>query len=257
MPVVRAAARDNVDNAAGCVSEFRLVAASDNLKFKNRILVELRRRAAIEVVAVWQAVDQEEGIAAALAKNRGSVVAGRVGLTIQRHSWNELQKIQIVAAVDGHVFDLLRSDGAAGRGSRRFKEWCCGIDFHGLIQRPHLHGDVEIHSPIQRDFEVFEDFRLKAVLGGPNFINAGRQTRDAVTAVALGGGGAIHGQCSACRADLDAGNGKALLVLHGTLDRGSGLRRDSEPGKKHKESQATGINHRMLPNPLRAGTTPS
>ncbi len=41
VPVVGAAAGDHIDDAAGGVTEFGFIAASDDLKLENGILVEL------------------------------------------------------------------------------------------------------------------------------------------------------------------------------------------------------------------------
>src|ERR1700756_1785850 len=57
VPVVCAAARDHVHDASGGMAEFSFIAPRDNLKFQNRILVELRGRASIEVVAIGHAID--------------------------------------------------------------------------------------------------------------------------------------------------------------------------------------------------------
>src|SRR5882724_1347485 len=121
MPFVGTTAGDDVDDTARSVTELGFVTCGYDLKFENGVLIELAGGSAIEIVTVGEAVDEKEGVATAFAEDWGRVVAAGIVLAIEGDAGNELEKVEIVAAVDGHFFDLSGRDGASRRGRGRFQ----------------------------------------------------------------------------------------------------------------------------------------
>src|ERR1041385_737598 len=100
------------------MSEFGFIPPRHDLKFQNRVLIELSGRAAVEIIAIWQAVNEIQRIPATFSEDGSCVITCRVTLPVQRDAWNKLQEIEIISSVDRHIFDLLGGDGASGRGNR-------------------------------------------------------------------------------------------------------------------------------------------
>ena len=91
MPVIRTSAGHNINDTARRVAEFRLVSARHHLKFQNRVLIELRRRSPVEIIAVRQPVDEIQSVPTTFSQNRRRVITRWIALPIQRDAWNELQ----------------------------------------------------------------------------------------------------------------------------------------------------------------------
>src|SRR5262252_4520176 len=115
MILVIAAPGYDVDDGARSLSELSLIAGRQHLELRNRLLIELRRRAAIHRVLVWLAVDHEIVISGPLAEHRCGVVATDVGLAVDDRSGHELHQVEIVAPVDRHILNLARSNRPSGR----------------------------------------------------------------------------------------------------------------------------------------------
>ena len=72
--------------------KFGFVAGGHHLKFRNSVLIELCGSAAGQFVLIGQAVDQEASVVGALAQNRSGGVTVGIGLAVDGHAGNELQK---------------------------------------------------------------------------------------------------------------------------------------------------------------------
>src|ERR1700722_9875834 len=95
MQVVASGFRYHVDNAAGRVPKFSLVACCDHLKLGDGVLIELRRCSATQFVLIGKAVYQKSSIVCAFSEDRRGVVAARIRLTIDRDTRNKLQQVKI------------------------------------------------------------------------------------------------------------------------------------------------------------------
>src|SRR5690349_7821145 len=116
VPSVATGFGKHIDDATGAMAELRRITGGEHLEFENRVLVELRCRAAIDFVAIGHAIHKEHSIAAALSENRSGRVHLRVLLAIDGYPRYKLQQIQIVSSVDGHVGNLSRHDGVPRGG---------------------------------------------------------------------------------------------------------------------------------------------
>src|SRR5260370_36115747 len=103
MPFVGPALTPQVEAPAGAVAKLGVVAASHDLKFKNRILIEVCGGAAVDFVAAGHAVDQEHGVAPAFSKNGSRAICGGLLLEIDGHHRHQLKEIELVAALDWHL----------------------------------------------------------------------------------------------------------------------------------------------------------
>ena len=82
MEIVSAAPRNHVYDAARRVTKLRFISRRHHLKFQNRILIELRRRAAIEIVAIGHAVDEINCVSTTLTQDRCSIVSRGIILPV-------------------------------------------------------------------------------------------------------------------------------------------------------------------------------
>src|SRR5260370_38221559 len=106
MPFVGPALTPQVEAPAGAVAKLGVVAASHDLKFKNRILIELCGGAAVDFVAVGHAVDQAHGIAPAFSKNGSRAISGGILLAIAGHPRHQLTSPEILSALTVRLLDL-------------------------------------------------------------------------------------------------------------------------------------------------------
>src|ERR1700758_5164198 len=104
------------------MSELGFVAGGDDLEFSDGVLIELRGRAAAELVLVGLTINKETGVVGALAENWSGVVAVEVGLPVDGHARNQLHEIQVVPSIEGHVHDLAGKNCGALRGGGCLKE---------------------------------------------------------------------------------------------------------------------------------------
>ena len=111
--IVGAGLGDDVDDATRCMAELGLVSGSDDLELRDRVLIELRRRAAAQFVLIGKTINQEPGVVGALTQDRRGVVAIEIGLAVDGHAGDQLHQVQIIPPVDGHVHNLAGNDGCA------------------------------------------------------------------------------------------------------------------------------------------------
>src|SRR6185369_14741562 len=143
-------------------AELSFVAGRQHLKLGDRLLVKLRGGSAFDGVFVRVSVNQEIVISTTLAKHRISVIASRVGLPVDGYAGNELQQVQVVAAVDGEFGDLARRDGCAGGGSVALQQrHRISVDVYYGSDASDFQFDVEGYHAVERQLDV-GGHRIKA-----------------------------------------------------------------------------------------------
>ena len=204
--------------------ELRFVTGGDHLKFRNRVLIKLRRGSAAQFVLIGQTIDEKTRIVGALAENRSCVVAIKVGLPIDCDAGNKLEQVQIIPAVDRHVADFARHDRGADGRTLRFQQWWFGRDLNLLVTASDIQANVVTQGAIQRDFQTAGYFGAKTVSGHRDAVGSGRQGRQAVLAGRIGGHRPVDCERRTLSADLRTRQRKTLFVGHSALNGRSRLR---------------------------------
>ena len=122
VPLRGPAPGNNVDDPAGSMSKLCFVTRRQHLKLQDGILIKWRRGPAINPVVVWHAVNQEDSVSASLPQDWHGAVCSRISLSADRNARDQLQQVEIVAPIDGHLLDLLRQDSGPGRGTSSLKQ---------------------------------------------------------------------------------------------------------------------------------------
>src|SRR5216683_5102184 len=115
VPAICPAPGNDVDYAAGAMSELCFVPRGQHLELEDRILIKRCGRSTINSVTVWHAINEKNGVSASLTKDGDSAVGSFVDSPVDRNTWNQLEQVEIVTPIDRHLLDLLRQDGGAGR----------------------------------------------------------------------------------------------------------------------------------------------
>src|SRR5882757_3719045 len=221
------------------MTEFGLVPTRHHLEFQNRVLIELCRRTAVEIIAVRQAIDQIKRISAAFSENRSGVIPCRVTLPIQSDTRDELQKVQIVPAVDRHVFNLLRRDGASSGRDRRLQQWKGRADFDRLVYRAYLQNKVVNQGAVECNLKIADEFCLKSVLRDFDRVCSWWKGSQTITAVWFCRSASLDHEFGAGHANFCASDRQALFVSYSSRDCGTSLRRQAGGEKKQRKHQTT------------------
>jgi hypothetical protein len=252
MEVVAAGLGDDVDDAARRMPELGLVARSNDLKLGDRVLIELRRRPSGQFVFIGKTIDEEARVISTLAQDRSSVVTVEVSLAINSDAGNELKEVEIVAAVDGHIADVLRENRRARGGRIRLKQRQFGGDVHDFLDATDFELEVERKSAIDGDVQISER------VCGESGVRHGERVHARRKILKLIGTGRVRDR-RAARAnrvtgepELRSADSQALLVGDRALDRRSGLRvrrgQEKHTGGRRQEQCAAGhATYRQFP----------
>src|SRR5262245_47220770 len=95
MKFIRACLRNDIDDAARGSPELSLVAGGDDLNLFDRVLRDLRRRAAVDQVLVRQPIKQKVRVPSALSEHRHRCVCPRISLSVDCDTSHELHQVEI------------------------------------------------------------------------------------------------------------------------------------------------------------------
>src|SRR5215471_881317 len=162
MIFVVAAPRNYVDDGTRRLPELRLVSGRQHLKFSNRLLIELRGRTATDSVLVGLSIDHEVVISRSLAEYRRGVIGAMVSLAVDYRARHQLQEIEVVASVNGHVLDLLRRHRATRRSGGGINQNSLGGDINLFLYVADLQLHIKRDCAVNRQLDV-----LKRTVGKP------------------------------------------------------------------------------------------
>src|ERR1700722_1745654 len=242
--VIAARLGDDIDDAARRMAEFGFVACGDDLKFGDGVLVELRCGTAVELVFVGQTVNEEARVVRTFAQDGSRVVAVGIRLPINCDAGNKLKKVEIIAAVDGHIADVLRENRRARGGRIGLQQRQFAGDVHDFLDSTDFELEVEGKSAIDGDVQIFDH------VCGESGVRHGERVDACWKILKLIGAGRFRHR-RAARADrvtgeaqLRSADSEALLVVDHTLDRRSSLRvrrgQLKQTGGRRQEQYAAG-----------------
>ena len=175
---VGAAARDDVQHAAGGLAEFRAVGVHQHLELAHRVLAEHGADAADHLVVVVEAVDGDVVGARALTGERETRALRRpLGRrAIARHAGGQQRERDVVATIDRQRGDRLFADEGRDRALARIHQRGRAGDVdvnrgRELKQQPQLGR--------RTDTDPYRDGRRRLISGqlGPDGVGPRRQNR--------------------------------------------------------------------------------
>ena len=119
MPVIRSILGGDVYDSSRAAAKLSLVTGGQDLKFKNRILIELARRSPVYFVPVGHPVNKNVGVVCALAQDGRAVVVSFGKVSIDPHTRDKLQQIEKIASFERHKFHVRRQNRAPSGGRAR------------------------------------------------------------------------------------------------------------------------------------------
>jgi len=160
--VISARFCDDIDGRAGCAAQIGAIVAAIHLELLHGVLTHRQANAA-SIVAGLAAVNGD-AVAAAVAAVEGKAAlrslfhakilivreAGGIGDTGE-----EQGKIEIVAAVNREVIDILLGDGVGLAATFGFDDGRCGGDFHDRGGGRNLEMEIEIGHLTDGDHDAF------------------------------------------------------------------------------------------------------
>ncbi|MCG3161294.1 MAG: hypothetical protein JMDDDDMK_02445 [Acidobacteria bacterium] len=239
VPIVGPAFGNDVDDAARGMAELGFVAGRQHLKFGDRLLVELRRRAARQRVFVRHPVNQVIGVAAAISEHRRGLIAVRIGLPVERDAGHELEQVEVVAPIDRQLDDLARRNRAARARCVRFEQRRFASYRHRVADRPCFERDIEGDSAVERHLQFLELASGETSLRNQDFVIARRQSRQPIEPLAAGRHIAFRGERRAAYLNLRARDRRALRVFDYAFNRGRGLGHDRERRSAERQAEKT------------------
>ena len=152
----------------------------------------------------------------ALSQHRRRSVGALVGGAVDGDAGNELHQVEVVAAVDRQLLDLLGGDHAAGTRRGAVEQRRLGDDLDGLLDRARRQADVEHQRAVEVHREIGQRDGGEALARRRERVTAGRDREDLIAPLLI----ALHRPLDGRPGDGHGGvrHGGAGGITDGALD---------------------------------------